>query len=227
MGTTKVRAIELVFDWNLWPRQSAQKLDGTNLARMKEALKTGFTMPPIIVDKKSMRIIDGFHRTRAVLDVFGDDGKLDAVLKDYEDDGEMFLEAGATNHHHGLPMSPKDRAHFIAKCRRMKIPWPAVAKALSSDPEKLKAFVKARTAKTQTGETIPLPAGAAKAYAGKTLNSQEEHYVRTETGYGGPSMHVSILINALRAGSVVMNAKTTAQLETLRQLIDDLLAEAA
>ena len=227
MGTTLVKAIDLVFDWNLWPRQSVQKLDGTNLARMKDALKTGFTLPPIIVNKNDMRIVDGFHRTRAVLDVFGDDGEIEAILNDYDNDAAMFLEAGATNHHHGLPMSPKDRAHFIAKCRRLKIPWPAIADALSADAEKLKEFVKARTAKTQTGETIPLPAGAAKVYAGKILNSAEEHYVRTETGYGGPSMHVSILINAMRAGSVVMNAKTVVQLETLRGLIDELLVEAA
>lgn len=227
MKSTKVKAIDLVFDWNLWPRQSAQKLDGTNLARMKEALKSGFTLPPVLVNSKDMRIVDGFHRTRAMLDVFGDDVEIDAILKDYDSDAEMFLEAGATNHNHGLPMSPKDRAHFISRCRRFKITWPAIAQALNMNAGKVKEFVKKRTAKTTTGETIPLPASAAKLYGGKDLNEQEEHYVRTESGYGGPSMHVSILINAIRAGSVVMNAKNVERLIELRQLIDDLLVEVA
>jgi len=227
MSTKMIKAIDLIFDWNLWPRQSAQRLDGTNLARMKEALKSGFALPPILVNSKDLRIVDGFHRTRATLDVFGDETEIEAVLKDYSTDAEMFLDAGATNHSQGLSMSPKDRAHFISRCRKYKIPWPLIAQALSMDAGKVKAFVKARTAKAVNGETIPLPAGAAKQYAGKTLNEEEEHYVRTETGYGGPSMHVSILINAIRAGSIIMNAKTIDRLKELQQLIEDLLVEAA
>ncbi len=229
METTKVKAIDLIFDWNLWPRQSAQKLDGTNLSRMKEALASGFSLPPIIVNKKDLRIVDGFHRTRAVLDLYGDDAEIDAYLREYANDGAMFLEAGVTNHHHGLPMSPKDRAHFISRCRRgYKIPWPAIAEALSMDVAKVKEFLEKRTARTESGETIPLPASASKQYGGRTdLNVEEEHYVRTETGYGGPSMHVSILINAILANSIELNAKNIERLRQLRQLIDDLLIEAA
>lgn len=226
METTKVKAIDLVMDWNLWPRQSAQRLDSTNLARMKEALRSGFSLPPIIVSKKDMRIVDGFHRTRAYLDVFGDDAEIEAYLKDYASEADMFLEAGATNHHHGLPMSPKDRAHFISKCRRMKIPWPAVANALNMDTKRVKEFVAKRTAKSQDGETVVLPSSA-QQYAGKTLSSQEEHYVRTEQGYGGPPVHVSILINALRAKSVIPNEKAIAAMRDLHELIAEWLAEHA
>lgn len=228
METTKVKAIDLIFDWNLWPRQSAQKLDGTNLSKMKEALSSGFTLPPIIVNQKDLRIVDGFHRTKAVLDLYGDSAEIEACLRKYPNDGAMFLDAGITNHHHGLPMSPKDRAHFISRCRReYKIPWPAVAQALSMDVDKVKAFLEKRTAKTQSGETIPLPASASKQYGGrKDLNAEEERYVRTETGYGGPSMHVSILINAIKAKSIELNAKNIERLRYLSQLIDDLLIEA-
>jgi hypothetical protein len=224
METTRVKAIELVMDWSIWPRQSAQRLDSTNVGRMKESLRSGFPLPPIIVDRKTLRIVDGFHRTQAVLSVFGDDAEIEAILKDYKNDAEMFLEAGATNHHHGLPMSPKDRAHFISVCRRMKIPWPAIAGALNMDQERVKAFVKARTAQAQNGETIALPAGA-QHLAGKKLTSSEEYYVRSEQGFGGPSAHVSILMNAIRANSVIPNERTIEQMRELHQLIADWLAE--
>ena len=46
MGIVNVKAIELVFDWNIWPRHSVQRLDGTNIARMKEALRNGYPLPP-------------------------------------------------------------------------------------------------------------------------------------------------------------------------------------
>ncbi len=225
MGTTKVKAIDLVIDWNLWPRQSAQKLDSTNLSRMRASLRSGFSLPPVLVNKADNRVVDGFHRVRAVLDVFGDDAKIEVIYKDYATDAEMFLEAGATNHHHGLPMSPKDRAHFISKCRKLKIPWPAIADALSSDAEALKAFVKKRTATTESGETIPLAAGA-MGLAGKTLTPVQEHYARTANGCL-PEMYVSMLLNALKADGVVLTDKTLSRLGELHTVIGVILDEAA
>ena len=221
MGITKVKAIDLVFDWNLWPRQSAQRLDSTNLARMREALRSGFPLPPIIANAKDYRIVDGFHRTRAYLDVFGDEVEMEALLKDYESDSQMFLEAGATNHHHGLPMSPKDRAHFISKCRHYKLPWPAIAQALNMDAEAIKDFVKKRTAKTESGETIPLSRGA-EALAGKILTPTQEHYARTANGCI-PEMYIAMLINALRADGVVYTDKTLSKLRELSGLITEIL----
>jgi len=221
METKKIKAIDLVFDWNLWPRQSMERLDSTNISRMREALRSGFTLPPIIINKKDYRIVDGFHRTQANLDVFGDEVEIEAILKDYENDSQMFLEAGATNHHHGLPMSPKDRAHFISRCRKYKLPWPAIAQALNMNPETVKEFVKKRTAKTESGETIPLSYGS-KALAGKTLTPVQEHYARTANGCV-PEMYISMLINALRADGVVYTENTIARLQELANLITEII----
>jgi hypothetical protein len=226
MGIKTLKAIELVFDWNLWPRQSVQKLDSTNLARMKAALRSGFELPPIVVNKDDLRIVDGFHRTKAVLSVFGDGGKIKADVREYENDAAMFLEAGTLNAYQGLTMSPKDRAHFIIKCRRMKIPPAVIASALHIDVEKMQEFIKRRSAKTQDGEIIPLAAGSAKALHGKTLTSAQEHYARTANGCL-PEMYISMLINALRADALVLTEKTFARLQELVALIEQILEEAA
>jgi hypothetical protein len=223
--TTMVKAIDLVFDWNLWPRQSAQRLDSTNVARMREALRSGFPLPPILVSKSDMRIVDGFHRTQSVLDVFGDDGEIEAILKEYQNEAEMYLDAGATNCRHGLPMSPKDRAHFISRCRKMKCPWPAIAEALSMDPKRVKAFVESRTATTPDGETVPLSAGA-RSLAGLILTPAQEHFAKTANGCV-PEMYVSMLLNALRADGMILTDRTIARLQELRDEIDRILDEAA
>jgi len=226
MGTTvkTVKAIELVFDWNLWPRHKAEVLDATNVAQLRDALRAGMRLPPIVVSVKDMRIVDGFHRTRAALDVFGDKAEIEAELREYKNEGEMFLEAGALNNH-GLKLSPMDRAHFILKARKLKVPPEAIAQALGMDAKNIKEFIEKRSAKTSSGETIPLPGGA-RNLAGKTLTQQQEHFART-TGGNMPEMYASMLINALRADALILNEKTVERLKTLAAEIQRVLDEAA
>lgn len=223
MNISKIKAISLIMDWNLWPRHMAQRLDETNVRRMKEALRNGFSLPPIVVNKADNRIIDGFHRTKAVLSVFGDDAEIDAYLKNYDSEQDMYLEAGTLNAHQGLPMSPQDRAHFILTCRKMKIPPAKIAEALHMDVEKMKKFLKERTAKTQEGENIAIPYGA-RSLAGKTLTREQEHFVHTTNG-SMPEMYISMLINALKSESLILNDKTVARLKELYDLIDEYLNE--
>ena len=225
MGTKKVKAIELVFDWNLWPRQSIGTLDSTNLRQMKESLRAGFHLPPVVVNKADLRIIDGFHRTKAVLAVFGDDAKIDADLQEYADDAAMVLAAGALNAAQGLKLSPKDRAHFILKCRKLKIPPAAIASVLRIDEIRMKEFIAKRSAKTLDGEIIPLAAGA-RALAGKELTAEQEHYARTANGCM-PEMYASMLLNALNADALILSDKTLAILGKLRDAIDLILEEVA
>ena len=221
MGIEKVKAIELVFDWNLWPRHKAEVLDITNLQQLRNALRAGIKFPPIIISS-DMRIVDGFHRTRAVLDVNGEDATIDAEIRTYKDDAAMFLNAGALNNH-GLKLSPLDRAHFILKARKMKIPPEAIAVALGMDKNKMKEFVKNRSATTADGQTIPLPAGA-RNLAGKTLTSPQEHYVRTANGCL-PAMYARMLLNALRADALTLDDQTMKLLSKLHDEIGKILDE--
>jgi hypothetical protein len=221
MDTKTIKAIELVMDWNLWPRQSVERLDCTNISRMRDALRNGITLPPIIVDKSTYKIIDGFHRTKAHLDVYGEGAEIEVLFKTYKDEAEMYLEAGRLNAAHGLPMSPKDKVHFILKARKLKIPPLAIAEALGTDVVEMKKFVKARTAKTMEGENVPLSYGA-KAMAGKTLTKVQEYYVK-HTNACVPEMYISMLINALKADGVIIKEKTIMKLKELNELIIALL----
>jgi len=218
--TKTVKAIELVFDWNLWPRHKAEVLDATNLNQLRDALRAGMRFPPVVVDASSLRIVDGFHRTRAVLDVFGEEGEIDAEMRSYKKDEEMFLEAGALNNH-GLKLGPLDRAYFILKARKMKIPPEAIAIALGMDAKKMKEFIAKRSARTKNGEIIPLPAGA-QNLAGLTLDAAEEHFVRTSTGCM-PEMYISMLLNALGTRALILGDKTIKRLEALRDKINEIL----
>jgi hypothetical protein len=216
-----MKAIELVMDWTLWPRYEAGNLDSTNVRRMREAMEAGIILPPIIASKKDFRIVDGFHRVTAYLAQFGDDVEIDVDLREYKNDGELFLEAARLNSCHGLPMTPKDKAHAIIVGRRFHIPPAALAEALGMLPEKMKDFFNARTAKTSSGETLPLSAGA-MGLAGTIMNSDQEHFARTANG-GMPEMYASMLLNALRADAYTLTDKAKAKLVELRDEIDEVL----
>lgn len=222
---TKVKAIELVFDWNLWPRCESGDLDSTNISRMKDSLRAGLELPPVVVNKKDMRIVDGFHRTNAILSLYGDDAEISVELVDYQNDGDIFLDSVRYNSRHGLPMSPKDKAHAFLKARKMKIPTPAIAEALGMNVEKAKEFIERRTAKTKSGERIALPGGAL-ALSGKILTEDQEKFAKSANG-AMPSLNARLLLNALKAEAVIFDAKTIKLLIDVKNEIERILSEVA
>lgn len=222
MGIKTVKAISLIPDYNLWPRYGVDSLDSTNVSRMRKSLRAGYELPHVVAATDN-RIIDGFHRTRATIEVLGDDADIKVEFREYNNDGEMLVDAALLNATQGLPMSPKDKAHFILKARKTKVPWPAIAEALKMNPEDVKAFIEQRSATTQDGERIALSYGA-KGMAGKKLTPVQEHYVRTSNACV-PEMYISMLLNALRADGLIITPKTAKRLSELRHQIDLTLEE--
>jgi hypothetical protein len=218
----EIKAIELIFDWNLWPRNEAMNLDSTNITRIKKAIASGQEIPPIIISQDN-RIIDGFHRTRAVLGLYGDDAVIKAIQKTYKNDNEMFTASVSYNAKHGLVLGPKDRAYIIIKARRMRIPFPILAEALGTDVNDVKEYLAKRTAMTEEGERIALSAGAigiGKDEQGKEkpLTKAEEHYARTADG-NVPMMHATMLMNALKANHVSYSPNNIQKLKELAEYI--------
>jgi hypothetical protein len=95
---TKMKASEIVLDFDLYPRNN---LDQSNVRGLMDAMAAGQELPPVVLDKKSKRCIDGFHRVRATLRFLGDDAEITAILRDFQSEKDMFLEAMRLNAHHG------------------------------------------------------------------------------------------------------------------------------
>lgn len=218
----KVKVLELIKDWSLWPRYEANDLDATNVKRIKDALKAGLTLPPIIADKESYRIVDGFHRVEAYLSVYGEDAEIDVEFKNYKNDTEMFLESAKLNCNHGLPLSPKDITHVILTARRKKVPLAKIGEALGMTKERIKQFEQRRTATTRSGEKIPLSFGAS-SLAGKTLNKDQEHFARGANGMV-PIINARLLMNALKASAFPLTENEVKVLMELRDVIERVLS---
>lgn len=162
------RGAELVLDFDLYPRSN---VDSHNVRTIVDALAAGAELPPVIADKKSKRVTDGFHRVRAHLQHFGPDAEIDVIEKVYKDEGAMFLDAMRYNAAHGARLDPNDRTHCVIIAERLSIPLDAVAGALNMPVEKLGHLRVDRIARSE-GLSIPLKQ-TVKHMAGKRLTHRQ------------------------------------------------------
>lgn len=82
------------------------RVDGEDLAHAALLAEAYGTLPPIVVHRDTMRVVDGMHRLRAA-QLRGCDS-IDVVFFDGTE-GEAFVLAVQLNRAHGLPLSAADR----------------------------------------------------------------------------------------------------------------------
>jgi len=146
-----VKVSGLVFDFNLYPRQ---QVDAHHVSEMVEAKKAGIDFPPALIDKKSKRIIDGFHRAKMQLRIDGPDATLAVVEKTYHSEREMFLDAMRHNANHGRAMSSYDRAHAVILAGNLGLDDEAIAGALSITVDRVSSL---RVNKSATAGKLQVP----------------------------------------------------------------------
>lgn len=82
------------------------RLNGEDKAHIARLAETEASLPPILVDKRTMRVIDGMHRLMAA-SLQGRE-TIDVVFFDGSD-ADVFLRAVQENVAHGLPLTQADR----------------------------------------------------------------------------------------------------------------------
>src|SRR5262245_17675514 len=96
---------------SLVPSQSL-RINGEHKDHVRTLAETDDKLPPIVVHRTTMQVIDGMHRLRA------------AVLRGREhidveffegDEEDAFVLAVKLNARHGLPLSPADRAAAVVR----------------------------------------------------------------------------------------------------------------
>ena len=132
--TTTVKVKELVEALNLYPRH---KVNSRHVEDLIEVLKSGVKLPAIIVEEKSMKIVDGVHRSRAYRKFFGNDYETEVILRTYESEQDFFFDAVKLNAVHGLTLAQRDRAKVVFMAARLKIPKDRICTALSITVERM------------------------------------------------------------------------------------------
>lgn len=186
---TAVKASSLVMDFDLYPREQVQSF---HVKEITLALQAGVVLPPVVADRKSRRIIDGFHRVRANLRLYGPDAEIMAIMKTYESDAEMYIEAMTLNASHGAKLSPYDRARCIAKSEELGIELTVVATALNTTLDRVTSI---RVEKFAIYHDEPRALKRTAAHlAGTRLTDVQDNYVAKSGG-----MHQLFYVNQVTA----------------------------
>lgn len=148
----KLKVSSIVLDFDLYPRNN---IDAHNVRCIVDALAAGAEVPPIVIDKKTKRVVDGFHRVKAFRQHYGEDATIEAIEKSYRDDAELFLDAVRYNGAHGARLDPCDRTRCVHISERLGLSVEQVAGVLHMPVDKLAKLRVNRTA--QSGKLhVPL-----------------------------------------------------------------------
>lgn len=184
-----MKVSELLLDYDLYPRE---RIEPFNVTQMFEALKSGRELPPVVIDRKSRRVVDGFHRVRAYQKLYGLDAEIPVKLKDYKDDAQMFADAVRLNANHGRQLSTYDRARCIARAESLKLEPEVISSMLNMTLERI-TEMKAERFATYKMEPRILKRTTAHL-AGRELTDDEAEY---NIKAGG--MHQTFYINQVIA----------------------------
>ena len=128
---------DLVLDWSLYVRH---EVDAVQITRLMDALAAGNELPPIIVDRKSRRVVDGVHRYTATHRTQGDGATIAVIRRTYADETALILEAIALNSRHGVPMESIDQRHCIQLATQWKVPLDRLAVAMAMPLDRLEVM---------------------------------------------------------------------------------------
>lgn len=152
MSTATMPLAQLVEDLSVYPRAGISDVNVHNLAL---ALKAGAKLPLMIVDQDSKRIIDGFHRRRALAKVLGSAASVKVQLESYATEAEMLAAAVSMNTDHGLPLGQIERRQAVQRLSDMGVDDNAIGIVLRIPPVQIQRFrVQVATVVNEKGAPI-------------------------------------------------------------------------
>jgi len=134
-----VKIAELTFDKDLYPRM---KTGWLTAYQYSQNMKAGAIFPPIVAGRikgsKKLYVVDGWHRIEAKRLLKAE--YVDAVIKDYDDKKELFVDAVKLNIVHGQRLSVQERARIINKLKEMKFEMEQISEIVRVPIERIEVF---------------------------------------------------------------------------------------
>lgn len=216
-----VKVAELVFDWDLYIRPS---IDTSIVRELIEAEQAGEKQEPIVGDRKSRKVIDGWHRCRKELRLHKDDATIEVIWKDYKNQGEMLEDSIRLNARRGRRLDKQSHARIAILAKRCKLKIDVVAAAMGVTREYVegcmeRTAIAPSTGKSTIGEEIALKRTTLHM-AGKKL-TKKQVIGNTKAGGHHASYYVRQLLNLIENNLLDKEDEQLMELlQTLHQQLD-------
>lgn len=219
----QIAVSELVFDKNIYPRS---KPDSHNIALMADAMRAGQKFPPVTVEKKTKRIIDGVHRWKAWTQVYGKDSKIECELVNESDEGKLLVMCVDLNATHGLQLAAFERTDVLIRMDNLGVTREVALQALRMTAEKAERIEATRTAFRDLpggGQEKVALKGSMTAFHGETLTKKQQEINAKQSGMK-TQFHANQLADLIEAGIVARATESVlAALVRLRDLLNEKL----
>lgn len=142
----KLTVSELILDYDLYPRH---QIDSQHASHIAEAIRAGSKMPPVVIDKVSKKVVDGFHRVTAHKRLHGPNAEVEVLEKSYKHEGALFRDAIKYNANHGRMLTTYDRTRCILFAKNLNITMEQIANDLQMTIGAVGKLTKSRVGKLQ------------------------------------------------------------------------------
>ena len=134
MKATLLKISELTIDSELYPRIKSGWLTAYQYA---QAMKANSVFPPITVGiyREKKYVVDGVHRIEAKKML--KEEYIDAIVKIYESEREMFVDAVKLNSAHGRQLSVQEKVRIIYKLKKMRFKLQEISELIKVPIDKI------------------------------------------------------------------------------------------
>jgi hypothetical protein len=213
----------LILDYTIYPRHM---VDDEHVRDLMRAIEAGVHLPPIVADKASKRVVDGFHRYTAYQRLHGEAARVAVEWQEYADDAALFEDAVRRNAGHGRKLAAYDQARCVAVAEELKITPERIAAALAVTVQRITDL---KAAKTAIGvDARPMPIKATIRHLAQQHLSEEQEEGNRRAGGMRPLYYVNQVVNLLEHDLLDHgDTRLMARLAHLARLLESVVAQAA
>jgi ParB/Sulfiredoxin domain len=171
----KVQVSKIVIDEAIYPRSSVSEF---NVNRLVSALETGAPLPPITVEAKTYRLVDGRHRYEA----YKKEGikTIEVIEKVYASEADLFADAVRCNIGHGEPLDQYTVRNAIIRLTAYGYQREQISDVVRLPIEQIEKIERG-FAVSQDGKPVALKGGL-NHLKGRTLDPQQMEVNRHYSG---------------------------------------------
>lgn len=189
----KISITKIKIDEAIYPRSGVSEF---NVGRLVSALKTGSKLPPLTVEAKSYRLVDGRHRYEAFLRESVD--KVDVTEKVYASEADLFADAVRHNVGHGEPLDQYTIRAAVIRLSEYGYSRERISEVVRLTVDQLEKIERGFATDATTGKPMALKGGL-RHLAGQSLTPGQIQVNKHYSG-GKATFYVRQISELLRNG---------------------------